>query len=141
MDGFSSMSAASPAQAGIDLRLLIYVVIFYCLPRAGGDRPVIKPTALKILQPPPRRRGSTPEDYHSLTALLASPAQAGIDLRAAHQRLTKTRLPRAGGDRPFESTAQTGYLQPPPRRRGSTCRWAIFAYEEMASPAQAGIDR
>ena len=136
----TSGSPASPAQAGIDPVLEQGSQRAFCLPRAGGDRPIEFVVVHFFSKPPPRRRGSTFKAIRKQLGLTASPAQAGIDPPIGNSLATVPSLPRAGGDRPPTDCHRRRCCLPPPRRRGSTHQDISHKERRHASPAQAGID-
>ena len=111
---------ASPALAGIDLRLLTHLTPLTGFPRARGDRPsgIARGPLYRGL--PPRSRGSTREILRRPRCASASPALAGIDPPRALPASLPAGFPRARGDRPVHDQDHHRQVRLPPRSRGST---------------------
>ena len=131
---------ASPALAGIDLFKVQTDLQLSRFPRARGDRPRDAAPAPGSVWLPPRSRGSTLDDLHVVLLLKASPALAGIDPHRSTRRPTRTRFPRARGDRPADADRRKLQRLLTPRSRGSTPARSRKNLKYPASPALAGID-
>ena len=94
-----------PAQAGIDPFVTYVMRRGRGLPRAGGDRPSKPSRESRRSSATPRRRGSTLHGQPAAHRVAGYPAQAGIDPTSPKSRAPWPGRPRAGGDRPVNSTA------------------------------------
>ena len=137
---FTSSSAVSPAQAGMDPCSRRRASTCKSFPRTGGDGPGGINRATYAFWFPPHRRGWT----HSLRwrpgGPCVSPAQAGMDLLPAHPRLDILGFPRTGGDGPLWPERPAVASSFPPHRRGWTCQCTAGGNPGRVSPAQAGMD-
>ncbi len=72
-----------PAHAGIDLYNACYLIFYFGLPRARGDRPAFLSVQYPSALTAPRTRGSTLVKYIDAGGKTDCPAHAGIDLLPA----------------------------------------------------------
>ncbi len=137
---YRSRDGASPAHAGIDLRVSAKSPVVICLPRTRGDRPGADASTMAHTPPPPHTRGSTCCGLHAVKIGQASPAHAGIDPHDLLANGALYSLPRTRGDRPMPFDQQAERIKPPPHTRGSTHPPRPHPRPRPASPAHAGID-
>ena len=129
----------SPAHAGIAPRWRFRRPVARRLPRARGDRPVLRDPRVKARAAPPRTRGSPVRESWRGTVNGGSPAHAGIAPRAPRGSRATPRLPRARGDRPRNRNRRVIPQVAPPRTRGSPRDAPARLREFRGSPAHAGI--
>ena len=134
------LGRGSPAPAGIDPPPALIPDWRSRLPRARGDRPPNGRPKGARAKAPPRPRGSTLLDDPAPHHVGGSPAPAGIDPGSRRIGPTRSRLPRARGDRPERAADDAKIMAAPPRPRGSTHDHEHDARRRAGSPAPAGID-
>ena len=133
-------AVVSPAYAGIDPLLPRRNLPGVRLPRVRGDRPCSKKLGVRMRRSPPRTRGSTRGIPLRQVRHQVSPAYAGIDPARMGPPLSRIRLPRVRGDRPWWARVKQGHTRSPPRTRGSTRSRTGPGCRSEVSPAYAGID-
>ena len=132
--------AGFPALAGMDREVSMTVVIRNGIPRARGDGPNNRLTALLEAQDSPRSRGWTVADLQRLPARDGFPALAGMDRPRRGVVGRGDRIPRARGDGPEAPRPAPVPARDSPRSRGWT-RFVPRAPEPAQGfPALAGMD-
>ena len=109
------------------------------LPRASGDRPAGRGRWITSRRSAPRERGSAPSRLQAAGDDEVCPARAGIGRGRPSGSRPKTRLPRASGDRPFQTTGRAIDSASAPRERGSAARERAQRRADAVCPARAGI--
>ena len=97
---WTTESPVYPACAGIDPVIGVFVVIWFCLPRMRGDRPLVPWELFIIALFTPHARGSTALKLSRPSRNIVYPACAGIDPGVIEVDCDKRSLPRMRGDRP-----------------------------------------
>jgi len=134
-------AAGFPALAGIGLFGAIIGEACRRLPRARGDRPLGLGQRILRLRASPRSRGSARDRPARVRGSAGFPALAGIGPPRRSARSTRTRLPRARGDRPMKLAELREMIRASPRSRGSARRARVHAQGARGFPALAGIGR
>ncbi len=133
-------AAGSPAWAGMDPFASLTSPRTWRLPRVGGDGPFGPARTVTLGAAPPRGRGWTPVTHVADEFGEGSPAWAGMDPRRSRPRPTLPRLPRVGGDGPFDGVTKAAVTEAPPRGRGWTRCAPTPSPSSGGSPAWAGMD-
>ncbi len=110
------------------------------LPRARGDGPHPERLGLPRMMAPPRSRGWTRHRAPRWRGVSGSPALAGMDPSLWSAMRFSTRLPRARGDGPFDTSTSVRTYSAPPRSRGWTASSRRLPSSISGSPALAGMD-
>ena len=131
--------AASPALAGMYLRLSLPNTSVGCFPRTRGDvpQPIVAWCPLHSL--PPHSRGCTECVPLLSERIVASPALAGMYLAGIYSGRDRQRFPRTRGDVPRTPTVMLTYGSLPPHSRGCTSMSPHCVRLSKASPALAGM--
>ena len=108
-------------------------------PRARGDAPGSKSSAIWRDSIPPRSRGCTPFRLQPIRRCLDSPALAGMHPVACRAAGGSCRFPRARGDAPSNPRSTNWLRAIPPRSRGCTAPGWRQRLRSPDSPALAGM--
>ena len=132
---------ASPAYAGMHLRVLDLHDAEESFPRIRGDAPFNDYLGGGPLPLPPHTRGCTAMGPSRSGAGAASPAYAGMHPQAAACAPLGDCFPRIRGDAPAGRAVHPISGRVPPHTRGCTRRPAQPVIFVLASPAYAGMHR
>ena len=130
-----------PAHAGMDRRIAVHRWSKPRVPRACGDGPLTRASALELATCSPRMRGWTGYRANGDQSDAVFPAHAGMDRRGSCWRMRMTGVPRACGDGPYSAAASTDKTKCSPRMRGWTAVGRRAKPAREVFPAHAGMDR